>query len=42
MSLRRSRLLAVALTCAVATTLAGCNSETETPGAADEPGTAQS
>jgi lipoprotein-anchoring transpeptidase ErfK/SrfK len=42
MSLRRSRLLAVALTCAVATTLAGCNSDTETPGAAAEPGAVQS
>ena len=37
MSLLRSRLLAAALTCAVATTLVGCNAE-ETPGAAGEPG----
>jgi lipoprotein-anchoring transpeptidase ErfK/SrfK len=37
MSLRRSRLLAVALTCTVATTLVGCNVD-ETPGAAGEPG----
>ena len=42
MSLRRSRLLAVALTCAVATTLTACKIETDGPGAAAEPGTAQS
>ncbi|MEO6511280.1 MAG: Ig-like domain-containing protein, partial [Nocardioides sp.] len=43
MSLRRSRLLAVVLTCAVATTLAGCNStDTEAPDAAPQPGAAQS
>jgi len=37
MSLLRSRLLAVALTCTVATTLAGCNA-VETPDAAGQPG----
>ncbi len=42
MSQRRSRLLTVALTFAVATTLAGCNSDTEAPDAAAQPGTAQS
>jgi lipoprotein-anchoring transpeptidase ErfK/SrfK len=42
MSLRRSRVLAVVLTCAVATTLAGCSSDTGTPDAAPQPGAAQS
>jgi lipoprotein-anchoring transpeptidase ErfK/SrfK len=42
MSVRRSRLLVVALTCAVATTLAGCNGNTETPESALQPGSAQS
>src|SRR5689334_20430693 len=42
MSLRRSRLLVVALTCAVATTLAGCNGNPETPESAVQPGSAQS
>ncbi len=41
MSLRRSRLLAVVLTCAFATTLAGCN-DTETPDTAAQPGSVQS
>ncbi len=42
MVLRRSRLLAVVLTCTVATALAGCNENTGTPDAAGEPGAAQS
>jgi lipoprotein-anchoring transpeptidase ErfK/SrfK len=42
MSLRRSRVLAVVLTCAVATTLAGCSSDPGTPDAAPQPGAAQS
>jgi hypothetical protein len=41
MSLSRSRLLAVVLTFAAATTLAGCN-DTETPESAVQPGAAQS
>jgi lipoprotein-anchoring transpeptidase ErfK/SrfK len=38
MSFRRSRLLAVALTCAVTTTLAACNGVDDTPDAAEQPG----
>jgi lipoprotein-anchoring transpeptidase ErfK/SrfK len=41
MSVRRSRLLAAALTCGVVTTLAGC-SLSELPGAAPEPGAGDS
>jgi lipoprotein-anchoring transpeptidase ErfK/SrfK len=35
---RRSRLLAVVLTCTVAAALTGCNGSPETPGTAQEPG----
>src|SRR4051812_12342122 len=42
MDLRRSRLLAVALTCTVAATLAGCNGTSGNPGAAPEPGAVDS
>ena len=41
MFLRRSRLLAAALTCGLVTTLVGCNAS-ESPDAAPEPGTAAS
>ena len=37
MIFRRSRLLAVALTCAVTTMLAACNGVDATPDAADQP-----
>src|SRR3954447_10972624 len=42
MSRRRSRLLVVALTCAVAATLAGCNDVENSPDAAVQPGPADS
>jgi lipoprotein-anchoring transpeptidase ErfK/SrfK len=42
MSRRRSRLLVVALTCAVAATLAGCNDVESTPDAAVQPDAADS
>ena len=38
MSLRRSRLLAAAVACVVASTLVGCNDVTGSPNVADEPG----
>ena len=41
MTFRRSRLLAVALTCAVTTSLAACTGVDPTPDAADQPGASE-
>jgi lipoprotein-anchoring transpeptidase ErfK/SrfK len=42
MTVRRSRLLAIALTCALSVTLTACNGVGTTPGAADQPSDASS